>query len=226
MEFVILINLRRMALSGACVLLLAGCGGDEAEPAANASAATPAGDSAAPAPTAAAAPQAVPSTPAEAPAADARTPQAVARDSAMTEAILKAPVKGPVNVETIESYRLTMDGVRKLVRAGQSLGELQARRPELRDSMRLEAFDPNAIYEKLNGIPEVRAAIAEVGMTPREYATATAALMQAAMVRQMRAQGMSPPVQVNEANVEFVDENWDEIQQLLQSVAMQARPRS
>ena len=66
--------------------------------------------------------------------------------------------------------------------------------------MRLEAFDPNAIYEKLNSIPDVRDAIGKAGMSPREYATATAALMQAAMVRQMRAQGMQPPVQVNEAN--------------------------
>ena len=110
-----------------------------------------------------------------------------------------------------------------LVRAA---AELLERRPELRDSMRLEAFDPNAIYEKLNSIPDVRDAIGRAGMSPREYATATAALMQAAMVRQMRAQGMTPPAQVNENNVKFVDDNWAEIQQMMQAAAAQARPRS
>ncbi|HLM68755.1 MAG TPA: hypothetical protein VK358_14545, partial [Longimicrobium sp.] len=148
------------------------------------------------------------------------------RDSALTDAILNAPVKGPVNVQVLENYQLSMEGLRKLVRAGQNLGELQARRPELRDSMRLEAFDPNAIYDKLNSIPDVRDAIGRAGMSPREYATATAALMQAAMVRQMRAQGMQPPVQVNEANVEFVEKNWPEIQQMMQAAAAQVRPRS
>jgi hypothetical protein len=144
----------------------------------------------------------------------------------MAENILKAPVTGPVNVEVLADYQLNMEGLRKLVRAGQNLGELQARRPELRDSMRLEAFDPNAIYEKLNSIPDVRDAIGRAGMSPREYATATAALMQAAMVRQMRAQGQQPRVQVNEANVKFVDENWAEIQQMMRSAAAQVRPRS
>ena len=222
MEFVIPTLFRRTLLSGACVLLLAGCGGDEAEPADNQAPAS--ADSAAPAFNAPAAPQAVPADTAAPNAATTAAP--AARDSAVTDAILKAPVTGPVNVQVLENYQLSMEGLRKLVRAGQNLGELQARRPELRDSMRLEAFDPNAIYEKLNSIPDVRDAIGRAGMTPREYATATAALMQAAMVRQMRAQGMTPPVQVNEANVEFVDKNWAEIQQMMQSAAAQARPRS
>jgi hypothetical protein len=228
MEFVILPILRRTLLSGAFLLLLAGCGGDEAETATKETAAAPA-DSAGPAFSAPAAPGVVPGTaPADsaAPSAAANPAQARARDSAMTEAILKAPVTGPVNVQVLENYQLSMEGLRKLVRAGQNLGELQARRPELRDSMRLEAFDPNAIYEKLNSIPDVRDAIGKAGMTPREYATATAALMQAAMVRQMRAQGMTPPVQVNEANVQFVETHWGEIQQMMQAAAAQARPRS
>lgn len=229
MEVVILLHIRPALTFAAYALLLAGCGGDDAE---TASAAT---DSAT-ATAVVVADSGLPAfnTPAPQPAAPGDsappapvTPQAAAaRDSAMTQAILKAPVSGPVNVQALDQYQLSMEGLRKLVRAGQNLGDLQARRPELRDSMRLEAFDPNAIYQKLNSIPDVRQAIGQAGMTPREYATATAALMQAAMVRQMRAQGMSPPVEVNEANVRFVDENWDEIQQLMRSAAAQAPPRS
>jgi hypothetical protein len=233
MEFVIPTPFRRALLSGACALLLAGCGGDEdgqavAKSAAPAPAAAVAADSAGPAFAGPPAPPAL-SADSAAPqqaAAPAPTPATRgARDSAMAEA-LKAPVTGPVNVQVLANYRLTMDGMRKLVRAGQNLGELQARRPELRDSMRLEAFDPNGIYEKLNSIPDVRDAIGKAGLTPREYATATAALMQAAVARQLRAQGRPMPPQVNEANVRFVEEHWAEIQQMMQAAAAQARPRS
>lgn len=225
MDVVILLHIRPTLTFAACALLLAGCGDDAETASADADSAiavvvadsgvpafnTPAPQAAAPADSATAAPAAPQS--------------AAARDSATAQA-LRAPVSGPVNVQVLAQYQLSMEGLRKLVRAGQALGQLQARRPELRDSMRLEAFDPNAIYQKLNSIPDVRQAIGQAGMTPREYATATAALMQAAMVRQMRAQGMSPPVEVNEANVRFVDENWDEIQQLMRSAAAQDRPRS
>lgn len=220
MDFVILPLVRRTLLPGACVLLMAGCGGDEAETASSGSIQA---DSAAPA----AALVTPPVTPGDSAApGTAPAPAASARDSALSDAILKAPVTGPVNVDALANYQLTMEGLRKLVRAGQNLGELQSRRPELRDSMRLEAFDPNAIYDKLNSIPDVREAIGRAGMSPREYATATAALMQAGMVRQLRARGVQPPSQVNEANVRFVDENWAEIQQMMQAAAAQARPRS
>lgn len=229
MELVIPTPFRRALLSGACVLALAACGGDDDEaPAPAGQAAAPAADTSGPAFSGPAAvpPIAAPADSAAPGAVPAPNPATRSRDSALADAILKAPVKGPVNVQVLENYQLSMDGLRKLVRAGQALGELQARRPELRDSMRLEAFDPNGIYEKLNGIPDVRNAIAQAGMTPREYATATAALMQAAMVRQMRAQGVATPPQVNEANVQFVEQHWTEIQQMMQAAAAQVRPRS
>jgi hypothetical protein len=227
--------LRRTLFSGACVLLLAGCGGDggDAETGGSDStrAAAPAADSAGPAfgvpaaPAVVAAPgdSAAPAAGPAAPVADADRP---VRDSTKMKEILQAPVTGPVNVQTLENYALNMDRVRKLVAAGQNLAELQRRRPDLADSVRMQAFDPNAIYEKVNSIPDVRDAVTRAGMSPREYATATAALMQAVMVRQMRSRGMTPQVQVNEANVEFVDENWDEIMAIAQSMAQQVRPRN
>lgn len=207
----------RTLLSAACVLLLAACGGgDDAETDSQARA-----DSA---PSFSAAPGSV------VPAADSAAPaQAAASrtaDSAMVAAIPRAPATGPVNVQAVEGYQLTMDGLRKLVRAGQNLAALQARRPDLRDSMRLGSFDPNGIYEKLDRYPEVAEAIGAAGLTPREYATATTALMQAAMVREMRARGRSPQAQVSEANVRFVDENWAEIQQLMRSAAARIQPQA
>lgn len=229
---------RRALLSGAGVLLLAGCGGDDAGEGAEASAtratqaAAPAADSAAspaiPGVTADTAPTAAPAgaaAPAAAPAVAAR--DRPIGDTAKLREALAAPVTGPVNVQAVGNYQLTMDGIRKLVRVGQSLAELQARRPGLADSARLGGFDPNAMYEKINSIPEVRDAVTRAGMSPREYSVAMAALFQAVVVYQMRERGVSTPQQmpVNEANVEFVEEHLDEIQQIARSAMEQMRPR-
>ncbi|HEX6910293.1 MAG TPA: hypothetical protein VF142_07855 [Longimicrobium sp.] len=221
---------RRALLSGAGVLLLAGCGGDDSSDGTRApatQAAAPAADSAAsPASPAVAADTSRAAAPA-APAPSAAAQDRPIGDTAALEEALAAPVRGPVNVQTVGNYQLTMDGVRKLVRVGQSLAELQARRPELADSARLGGFDPNAMYEKINGIPEVRDAVTRAGMSPREYSVAMAALFQAVMVYQMRERGVSMPQQVpvNEANVEFVEEHLDEIQQVARSAMEQMRPR-
>lgn len=224
--------LRRTLLSGACAILLAGCGGDEAEPATEKTAAAPADSAAAPSfSTPATTPPRGDSAAAPAPV-QALPPAAVAavrsRDSAMAAQIMDAPVKGPVNVQALGSYQLTMDDVRKMGRAAQNIGALVERRPELRDSLQLGGFDPNAIYERLNSIPDARAAVEQAGMTPRQYVTAMSALMQASLVLGMREKGMALPAQVpvNQANIDFLRENRDEIQRLMMSIAAQVRPRS
>ena len=221
MDDVNLPTFRRGVLPGVCTLLLAACGGDADDPAPQA-AAPKANSAVAPAP-AAAAPAA-----AAQPARDSTAPAAAAPSGSATiaEQMLEAPVSGPVNVQVLEGYELSMDRIRQLVQAGRNLRELQQRRPELRDSMRLEAFDPNAMYERMNAIPEVREAIARVGMTPREYATATAALTQAATVAALIQRGRTPAVEYNERNVQFVIEHWQEIQQITSSAAQPQHPES
>jgi hypothetical protein len=232
MVSVILPDFRRTLLSGASVLLLAGCGGDDAGESARTpstqAAVVPGADSAAPPAVLADTTQAAAPAGPAAPAAAVSAQDLPVRDTAKLREALATPVTGPVNVQAVGSYQLTMDGVRKLVRVGQSLAELQRRRPELADSARLTAFNPNDMYEKINSIPEVRDAVSSAGMTPREYSVAMAALFQAVMVYQMRERGVALPetVPVNEANVEFVDENWDEIQQIAASAMGQMRPRN
>lgn len=215
MDFVIPKDLRVRGLAAAGVLLLAAaCGGDEAGekgasagPAANDSAAAPAT-------------AAVPNAAQPQPAAPAAQPGAAVMDSAMTpaQAAKASPVpQGPVNVQVLNEYQLTMPRLRQLVQAGKNLAALQARRPDLRDSMRISTMDPNALYERLNGVPAARQAVSEAGITPREYAIATAALIQAAMVHELRRAGRQPPAAVNERNVQFVTENWDEIQTMMRA---------
>jgi hypothetical protein len=210
------LHVRGRVAAGA-LLLAAACGGDEAGEKAT-SAAPARGDSAA-APTTAA----VPAPNAAQPQAAAPATQpgaAVMMDSAMTpaQAVQSAPEpQGPVNVQTINQYQLTMPRLRQLVQGGKNLAALQARRPELRDSMRIATMDPNALYERLNAIPAAREAVNQAGISPREYALATAALLQAAMVHEMRRAGQQPPAAVNEGNVRFVSENWEEIQSMMRA---------
>jgi hypothetical protein len=228
MEIVILKDMRLRTLAAAGALMVAAaCGGGDDEAAAGASAAK-GGDSATAA-AAATTPGTAQQPQAAAPAAQSNVPAVL--DSGMAtpaEAAKAAPaVQGPVNVQVLNSYELSMPKLRQLVQGGRNLAALQARRPELRDSMRISSMDPNAIYDRLNSVPAAREAIASAGLSPREYAVATAALLQAAMVYQMQQAGRELPkeARVNEANVRFVGENWEEIQTMMRSAAQgQAQP--
>lgn len=204
-------RIRGMAAAAALVLAAA-CGGDD-EPDA---AATVVADTVAVVPASVAALDS-----ARGAAAPAVQPNAAVLDSGMTatraaDVAAAAPApEGPVSLETLKNYRLTLPRLRTLVQAGQNIAALQARRPELRDSMRIPTMDPNLLYQKLNSIPAAREAVTRAGMTPREYALATAALIQASMVHELRRQGQAPEGDFNEANVQFVTENIEEIQAIM-----------
>lgn len=222
----ILKDLRVRGVMAAGALLLAtACGGGDEE---KGTSATPAAGDSVAAPVAAAAPNATPQQPGA--AVPGAQPNAAVMDSAMTpaQATEAAPTpQGPVNVEVLNAYQLTMPRLRQLVQAGKNIAALQARRPDLRDSMRIATMDPNALYERLNAVPAAREAVNQAGISPREYAVATAALIQAAMVHEMRRAGRQPPVAVNEGNVKFVSENWEEIQTMMRAAAppQQQAPR-
>ncbi|MBW3572257.1 MAG: hypothetical protein KY467_14240 [Gemmatimonadetes bacterium] len=204
---------RGLAAAGA-LLIAAACGGDD-EP----QAAAAANDTAAAAPVASA-PVALDSAyqpPAPAPHSAAVLDSGMSPARAAEVAAAAPPPEGPVSLEALKNYRLTLPRLRTLVQAGQNIAALQARRPELRDSMRIPTMDPNLLYQKLNGIPAVREAVTRAGMTPREYALATAALIQATMVHELRRRGENPQGEFNEANVQFVTENMDEIQSIMRS---------
>jgi hypothetical protein len=208
------LRVRGMVAAGALLMAAACGGGDETD-----AAATPAaGDSAAPSATAAA-PNA-----AQQPAAP-HPNVAAALDSAMTPAQAAeaaesaAPAPGPVTVQAIASYQLTLPRLRTLVKAGQNIAALQAERPDLRDSMRIPTMDPNLLFQKLNTIPAAREAVTRAGITPREYALATSALIQATMVNEMRRRGQTPEGEFNEANVKFVADNEEAIKEIMRAAA-------
>jgi hypothetical protein len=212
------LRVRGMVAAGA-LLMAAACGGGE-KPDAAATAA--AGDSAA---SSAAVTAGAPNA-AQQPAATTPHPNvAAALDSAMTPAQAAEaadaaqPAEGPVNVQAIKGYQLTLPRLRTLVQAGKNIAELQARRPDMRDSMRIPTMDPNLLYQKLNTIPAAREAVNRAGISPREYALATAALIQATMVHEMRKRGQTPEGDFSEANAKFVADNAEEIQAIMRSGA-------
>jgi hypothetical protein len=134
----------------------------------------------------------------------------------------RPPPSNPITADEARGYRLTMERIRQLARAGDEIARLQAARPEIRDSMAVATPDPNAILERLTSVPAARDAVARAGFTPRDYTLATIALMQAGMMVEMRNRGASPDVPVNEANVALVSENWEEIQRIMREVAQRA----
>lgn len=216
-DFVIPKDLRvRGLVAAAALLIAAACGGDDevgaaATPVRTDSAAAPAGPNAA-----------VPSA-APQPALPGAQPNSSAMDNPMTPAqaaeaatSTTAP-QGPVTTQAIDNYRLSIPKLRALVQAGQNIGALQARRPELRDSMRIPTMDPNLLYQKLNSIADAREAVNRAGITPEEYAIATSALIQATVVHEMRRRGQTPQGHFNEANAKFVADNWEEIQTMMRN---------
>ena len=207
------LRIRGMMAAGALLMAAACGGGDETDAAAT----PPAGDSAA-APVAAATPNAAqPAAPH--PNVAAALDSAMAPAQAAEAAEAAQPAQGPVTVQAIASYQLTLPRLRTLVQAGKNIAALQTRRPDLRDSMRIPTMDPNLLYQKLNSIPAARDAVNRAGITPREYALATSALIQATMVNEMRRRGQAPEGTFNEANVKFVAENEAEIQAIMRAAA-------
>lgn len=223
MDFVILkdlrVRVRGLAAAGALVIAAA-CGGEGEESAA----ATPAATDSAAASTAAAPAQTPafgqpPVTAGAPPASDSVLDTPMTAAQAAEAAASAQGAQGPVTPQALNSYQLTMPKLRALVQAGQNLGELQTRRPDLRDSMRIPTFDPNLLYQKLNSVEAARDAVNRAGISPEEYAIATSALIQATMVQDMRRRGQTPQGEFNERNVQFVAENWEEIQAITRAAA-------
>ena len=132
-------------------------------------------------------------------------------------------VKGPVSTVAISDYRLTMDRIRQMRQAGLNLAALQRERPDLAKSMQMEGPpDPNRVHERLNSVPEAKAAVERAGLSTRDYALGMGALMQGMIVHRMRKAGMNPPVQANPENLEFIAAHETEIMQLLSSAAAEA----
>ena len=134
----------------------------------------------------------------------------------------------------IEKYRLTMANVERLVTVARNMKALE-NDPELqkwaaqnaaeeeRESAASDADNPNAEAEgltkmaaKLNGQPKLRQAVQSAGISPRDYALTTYALLMSSMPVAVEKQ-YGKTVDTKEftpamaANIELVRTNWTRI---------------
>jgi hypothetical protein len=119
------------------------------------------------------------------------------------------------------AYRLTMPDVQRFYEAQKGIYRAIGENPDLADEMEFfgQADDIGQLEAHFDGIPEFRAAVTAAGLDMREYAAILIALFHARAVDNVvqsgadRAQTIASR-QMMEANLEFVEQNRDELNRL------------
>ena len=114
----------------------------------------------------------------------------------------------------IASYVLNEAGLAKYAEASRNLGEIAEQLPgNCDDDEGMQSLDDGA--ERLNAIPEVRAALESAGMTAREYVVFSLSLFQNGMAAWVLSQpGGTLPPDTSMANVEFFRAHEATLQEL------------
>ncbi|HEU4564354.1 MAG TPA: hypothetical protein VFS05_06895 [Gemmatimonadaceae bacterium] len=146
------------------------------------------------------------------------------QSAAGTEAAAGAPAasSGDSDLQDITSFELTMSRVDKLYAAIRNIGlATKDLPPEQREAVTMDANDDSIddYVKKLESQPVVRKAIRDAGLSPREFALTTMALVQAGMagaVLEMRPNdnqdSLVREMKASMANIRFVREHKDELQ--------------
>ncbi len=123
------------------------------------------------------------------------------------------------------AYVLSMDKIQKLSNATKGLNDLAKAHPEMKDEMKSDTLD--GTVQQLQKHPEVVATLAKSGLTAREYATGIMTLLQASIAVGFKKSGTYkeyPPDMlklVSKENLDFVDQHYDEIHKLTESMTQQ-----
>jgi hypothetical protein len=142
------------------------------------------------------------------------------------EAGAAAPASSGDDLADVTSYRLTMDKLDKFYAAQRNLAlKAKAMSPEEREAMRRDDSDEASgsgslddLVRRIESVPQMRDAIRDAGLSPREYAVLTMSLLQsgmAASVIKMRPKddpdSLAREMQANIENVRFVQEHEAEL---------------
>lgn len=132
-------------------------------------------------------------------------------------------VGGDADRAEIQDYELTMDDIRMWSEATAELQRVVEANPQLAASLEEEESGSQDLDDSIDAMaaryesePAVRDAIEDAGISAREYAVIFWAMMQAGMAQFSIEQGADPAevareMQVNPANIEFVQEHEAEI---------------
>jgi hypothetical protein len=121
--------------------------------------------------------------------------------------------------QEITRYRLTMDNVRKAAVAGAKLNALE-KDPKVKAAMdREEAVSLTDAIQKLNGLPEARAAVESSGLTAKDFMYTIVSLVNTAAALEMLKAGGSAAkaaaqVDTSPQNLEFYAAHKAEIEPL------------
>jgi hypothetical protein len=133
------------------------------------------------------------------------------------------------DLKTISAYALTMPRYKQYLDASVNVATAAAKDPSLQ--ARFEDFGDKSLSEQIkvmDGIPQIRSAIAATRLTTRDYVLTQSALLQAAMAyAMMKGTGMSvdsvaQKASVSRANLEFYQKNEAEIGRLAKEAEARA----
>ncbi len=157
-----------------------------------------------------------------------------AEGGAAPAASTPAAAQAEGDLADVASYKLTMDKVDRLFAAQRAMAvRAQALSPAERAALDSAGANDDSDDQSLDGIaakiertPPMAAAVREAGLSPREFATITMAMLQSAMaggVLQMRpkdnADSLVREMKANMDNVRFMREHEAEIKQKQEALA-------
>jgi hypothetical protein len=141
---------------------------------------------------------------------------------------LAAQGQGDKDLKAISAYTLTMPKYRQFMNAMVNLGTAAQADPKLGDALEGSGeLSIDQLTDRYNTVPGVKAAITKAGMTPRDFALAQGAFLQAGMSYGLMKQLKLTPdsvvkaTGVSRANLEFFRANEAEINRL--SAELQAQ---
>jgi len=126
---------------------------------------------------------------------------------------------GDADLRELSRYTLTLTDIRKYAAANANLAKQPKAEQEDDEAEDEDDESLNAMTAKIERMPAARKAIESAGLTVRQYAVITMAVIQASMAQFAIDQGADPAkvardASVNPANIRFVKENKAELEKL------------
>jgi hypothetical protein len=129
---------------------------------------------------------------------------------------------GDADLRELSRYQLTMADVRKFAAVNAELAKHPKREQEESDEDDEGNDDDESLDDmaaRIESVPEARQALAAAGLSARQYAVITMALLQASLAQFAVEQGADPAkiareASVHPANIRFVKEHKAELEQL------------
>ena len=140
------------------------------------------------------------------------------------------------DLSDVQSYRLTMDKVDKYLAAQRNLGlRMKSMSPEEREALKARADAESdtdggesldAMARRIDAEPALASAVREAGLSTREYAVLTMALVQSSMAAGVlktrpneNQDSLVREMKANTENVRFIQQNEAELQRKQQALA-------